>query len=475
MTNYCNKRGSLKSKLPGLFLIPVIVLLALTSCEDDESSIGAGLLPGGDFANFFSTDTFSLSMYTMYEDSVVANPETFFYRMGQAYSPRFGTSRADFVTELNLSSPWPGDGINSIDSVFLILRVRSVSTEESGPQFIELRENLERLDMEETYWSNRDVDQGRLLATVGINNIKADTTYRVPLSRAFGDYMLRDTSKLFISSTEPDFRSFFKGIWFRMNPFVLWDIEDPEDPDDPEEPEDSPFFISFDDPGDPGDPDDPPPGDNKVIPMLMMLESSVPSSSGILVYYTNADGFKREYSFVLSDRVVRYARYFHDFSTAEEGKEIPHINDFVKDTMVYQQQLFGTFVRIEIPGLDGLKEFEGGSVNKARLTIPVFIDEDEFTATNLPDRLIFRYTNSEGRRISVPDYFISPLFFSGTFSTSSRHYVFNIPAFIQKYLEGEIEDPVIEIFTTALNRRNVILKANDASVQPELQVSMTKF
>ena len=44
-----------------------------------------------------------------------------------------------------------------------------------------------------------------------INNIS------VALPVEFGEYLIRDTTKFFYSTTKPDFRSWFKGLYFQMS------------------------------------------------------------------------------------------------------------------------------------------------------------------------------------------------------------------------------------------------------------------
>lgn len=117
-------------------------------------------------------------------------------------------------------------------------------------------------------------------------------------------------------------------------------------------------------------------------------------------------------------------------------------------------------------------------MNKARLTVPVYLDDKIYKTTTVPTSLFLRYKTKNGSRFVVPDYNIDSnhAFFNGTLDTTALVYTFNIPAFVQGYLDdatGNIQ-PELEIFQGA-GTQNVILRANNNRIPPKFQFTYTKF
>ncbi|NSW95194.1 MAG: hypothetical protein HPY62_10860, partial [Bacteroidales bacterium] len=97
MTNYYPEYQKAKWIFP-LSIIPlslnnllliIILAFSLTSCEEDPTSIGTGLLPGEDFLEVRSTDTLSVFAYTEYDEATRTDKPTYSY-LGSVYDPYFG-------------------------------------------------------------------------------------------------------------------------------------------------------------------------------------------------------------------------------------------------------------------------------------------------------------------------------------------------------------------------------------------------
>jgi hypothetical protein len=84
-------------------ILPVFTLLTVvfSSCEQNPSKIGIGLLPDEDFVDIYSTDTLGIKAYTMYDEQSISADSTRMFAGGirDAY---FGTTNCDFVTQLRL-------------------------------------------------------------------------------------------------------------------------------------------------------------------------------------------------------------------------------------------------------------------------------------------------------------------------------------------------------------------------------------
>jgi hypothetical protein len=178
-----------------------------------------------------------------------------------------------------------------------------------------------------------------------------------------------------------------------------------------------------------------------------------------------------------------YNRVLRDFSTADPNKKIEHINDMnYRDTLSYMQYLNGVYTKLVFPGLDSLKKLLGSSkfsINKARITLPVYYDGDQFTVTTVPSSLRLRYKDSDSTKADVPDYDIgsSHAFFDGNLHKLDSTYYFNIPTFIQNYLEDKTNTikPELDVYQGAAGLKNVILKANASKTPVRFEMTYTKF
>jgi hypothetical protein len=221
-----------------------------------------------------------------------------------------------------------------------------------------------------------------------------------------------------------------------------------------------------------------------------MVSLSLSAQSTLSEYYNyitlfmhDANGPK-EYYFVLdaTNANARYNRYSHDLSTADSDKRIKHVNDNIKDTLSYLQYLNGVYTRINLPGLENLKnnpDYAKIAINKARLTIPVYFDGDNYVASKVPESLRLRYKSKSGKRYDVPDYYIdeSHTFFDGSLDSVKNVYTFNIPNFVQAYLKdatGSIK-PELEVYQSTTGTKNVIFKANDNKTTAKFEFTYTKF
>jgi hypothetical protein len=138
-----------------------------------------------------------------------------------------------------------------------------------------------------------------------------------------------------------------------------------------------------------------------------------------------------------------------------------------------------------MPGLADLKkdpEFVKVGVNKARLIVPVYFDDEGGTkhiSKSVPPSLQLRYKVKDGSKYDVPDYSIETTyhsFFDGQLDSVHQVYNFNIPAFVQAYLEDTENkvEPEVEIYQT-FGLRNAIFRANNNTRPVKFEFTYTKF
>lgn len=410
------------------YLLPLLAVMVLfTSCEEDPTDIGSGILPQADFSNMVSTDTFTIESYTRYIDTLRSLNPVYSY-LGSSYSPYFGLSSSDFVSQLWLYTSWPAAGAE-IDSLIFSFHIVDVVGEIAGDQEVNIYEVDEFMHLDSVYYTNRSVPVSQFLGSFTISQgTEGDTVMHVHLPLTMAEELIRDTTMLFLASDGDDFRNYFNGLYFEY-----------------------------------------PQSDNRHLLKLDLLGGY----SNITMYYKDTLENSRSFTFLFSPKAVIYNRYQHDYEAADPEKKIKYINQPVKDTMAYVQGMNGVFTRIVIPGLERLKDEMPAGINKARLFLPVYSNSTDFTEDLIPESIIARYVDSDGARRYLPDYLLNIEFFDGKYNAIDDRYVINIVNFVQQYLNGEVPDPAIEIVLSSFNVDNMIMKANDATVTPRIEIVYT--
>jgi|WetSurMetagenome_2_1015567.scaffolds.fasta_scaffold05603_3 hypothetical protein len=441
---------SILLKIFGFSLITGLVLIT-GSCEKQVLKIGSDLLPNGDFVSIHSSDTIRAYSYTMYNDSIRTDSPSTSY-LGQIFDPYFGTTTAGFVTQIRLGNAFDGVPI-TVDSVKLVLKVLSKNGGTSGINHsISFYEISDQIYNDTSYYSNTRLNLTKFkLTNILLPAFKVDTAFAVTLPGngiEFGNYLMRDTSMLFYSNSLPDFRSYFKGLYFEMDPSS------------------DPMLIS-----------------------LSLLSDQTSYYNFFTLYGHAADGTSKQYSFILDSKNANasYNRFTHDYSTATIGDKLIHRNTTYRDTVSYLQSLNGVYTKISLPGLEKLKSdktLASMAINRARLVVPFKFTKTAGTyyATSLPLTLRLRYKLSSGSRYDVPDYLMAPsldlahTFFSGAIDSVNNVYNFNIPAFVQGYLKDATNTvrPEVEIYQ-ADGLKNIVFKANNNKSPVKFEFTYTKF
>jgi len=422
-----------------------VMLFLVSSCEEDPTKMGRGILPNGDFVAIASSDTFHVKSWTMYTDSVRSDNQTTSY-LGQIYDPYFGTTTASFVSQVRLGAEWDYKQF-TIDSVKLFLKFLTVSGAAEQVHYLKFSEIDEQLYVDSAYYSGKDVPLTAFsISDILMPELQADTINNVVIDIPieFGARILTDTSMLFYNDSKPDFTSYFKGLFFELT--------SPEDP--------------------------------VMLSLTLVPQSSYGTYSNYFILYGHNEIDEVVYFHLLLDAVNRNAsfnRYIHKFDDAVPGKELLHINDTsFLDTLSYVQTMNGVYTKLEIPGLRALKEnpeMDDIAVNKARLIVPLVYDGDIYTNSTIPDQLYMRYQTNTGAKYIVPDYTLSPNFFDGTADTTNAVYKFNVATFVQGYLDDNtgLIEPELELFMSPTSKYNVILKANESHSPVKFEFTYTRF
>lgn len=438
-------------------LLRVVLILsvtaAFTSCKKELLSLGTDILPAGDIVSIKGSDSISVTSYTYYDDSTrTDNPFVSF--LGQDTDRYFGTTTADFVTQIRLGQEWPTDSLK-IDSVKLYLHFLSIKGGASDEvHYLRFSEIANQIYTDQPYYSIDNVQLSGYVSPdlplpLTLNKDTLNVALDVPLE--FAKHLIRDRSMLFYSNNKPDFRSYFKGLYFQILP----DVD----------------------------------------PVMLSISVAPPASLGnfynSFVFYMhdtiNTSESPVTYPIILdaTNKNAAYNRFKHDFTTATKGDRMIHRNTTFRDQLSYVQSLNGVYTKVVLPGLEKIKDdpsFDRIAVNRARLIVPVFWDSlpGQYISKTLPLSLLMRYSDN-GTKFFVPDYVnsstdVSHSFFDGTLDTINKQYKFNIPAFVQKYLDDETGHikPELEIFQTT-GTQNVIFEANNKQIPVKFDFTYTEF
>jgi hypothetical protein len=181
-------------------------------------------------------------------------------------------------------------------------------------------------------------------------------------------------------------------------------------------------------------------------------------------------------------RNAAFSRFSHDYLTADPGKMIKHINDGYRDTLSYLQSLNGVYTKIVLPGLAKIKNDASIgkiAINRAKLIVPVVFNGNQFKGSTVPAQLVLKYQTADGSSYVVPDWNIEPnaqTFYDGKVDTTARVYNFNIPAFVQAYLDDATNNVEPELGIYQLEgTNNVILKTNKNKTPIKFEFTYTKF
>lgn len=421
-----NPNGLVTGLLKYSTFLFIALSVMLASCNEDPLNIGKDLLPDDDFIAVYSTDTVKVRAYTMYNENSVSSDSTKMIA-GGIYDAYFGDTQCDFVTQIRLLDSLRKSVIN-IDSIFLRFIPSKISGDTAAVHYIRLYETGTELTDPDVYYSGQDPDTIKFLGEYPMPVLKADSSYSVRIDNSVAEYLFRDTAMFRPASKF--YKEFFKGLYFGIR--------------------------------------------SETSPVLITL-TAADNPLAITIYYHAADTIARSYSFVATERAVNYNRFTHDRTTAEPEKLITHVNDLVLDTAAYLQTFYGIYVRIDLPSLEAFRSIERLAVNKARIIAPVHIDGETYLESDMPTQILVRYRNSEGKEMAIPDLVHSLSYMDGTYYKDKDSYIFNITSFVQQYIEGEIDNPSVELFFPLSATKNVIFKANGNNPAFKLEFAYTIY
>ena len=380
-------------------------ILIFVGCKKPDSSIGLGLQPESDMLSLYHSDTLTLDMATVREDSLETTRLSTAV-LGRVFTPRIGWTTAGFATQLRLSAPGINFGANpQVDSLFLSLRYTGDTYGQLSDQSMLVHQLADSLSYDSSYYSNfspevthdvlNDVFQGPVSINPSADLIIGEDTIvsqiRLNMNPALGQTILDQDTSVF--QDNESWLNFFPGI-------VVSTM-----------------------------------GDG-------VGAAGIDVSSGLslmrLHYHNDSD--TSFYDFIISPLSARVNLFDQDYVGELSYLNIPQSDTaFVAgDKYLYVMSGSGLKIQLRIPYLNSINDSLGfeRAVQKAELILP--IDESFFDSRYPPHEQLFILTeNSEGASVSTPDQASLGVNIDGYYDSSSKEYHFNISRTIQQLLNRE--------------------------------------
>ena len=413
--------------LGGLFL--------LTSCDDEGTLIGENLQPQNDKFSVNYYDEFPVEVYTGSLDSLRTD-EIALAVAGEFIDPVFGTTNADFISQVRLSdelifSEYPP----VIDSLIVFLEVAGSYGDTNSIMEINVHELKKDIYPDSAYYSNLNQEGLYYENVVGSANYNAsDTLIKIYMNDAFAEKIIADTS---ILVSQDDFLQKFKGLYFTS------DIQ----------------------------------AGNGSLTNFNLL--SLSTEMVLFFHYPSSDTLFYFYNFSISQSSARINLYSHDFSTADPAYRISHLNDNIEDSVSYVQGLAGTFTKLKFSTLENWRDsllISPIAINKAELVVNLSTDDPYSSEYTPPEYLDIKTRDENGNFETVYDLILGREYFGGNLKEGI--YSFNITDFVHKYLTlpEYYNDPSVYIFVNADYYRadRAVLSGYNHSGKVELKMTYTR-
>ena len=433
----------------------VAASMLVVSCNED-SVIGLDVQPEGDLLNARTTDTVSITTFTVKEDSVKTDDlPSGTAVLGSYNDPVFGQTQASiysqFLLPTNLTS---GFGSNlTLDSVVLALAYESItpyygSVNDGDMQTVKVYQLTEALSKEGSYYSNEDKDvypypigsatfnpRPNPTDSVKVGSVKEKAQLRIRLDSTFGSMLLNAGSANLGSNTT--FLQYFKGLHIK--------------------PENSSQA----------------PGEGAIL-----YYNLLDAKSGVILYYKIGTAVQTPYRLVVNSSAARYGRFTHTYPSGGPVKS-QLSNPALGQQQTYVQSLGGLKTKLQFPYIADYRD-SGIVVNRAELVIkadPSYIS----TAYRAPEKLFIvpvTSTGTNGDLLSWPDFGEGASYYGGSYDAAAKEYRFNISHYIQGIISGTVTDYglYLTVSGSAVNAsRLVIGGGNNAAYEMQLRLTYTKL
>lgn len=414
----------------------LIVFTTLISCKKKDSSIGNSVLDENDLLNSAQVDTFSLTTFTILEDSAITDNPAYAV-LGSYNDPKFGTVDASFYTQFRLSGVNPNFGSDpiTIDSMVLGLEYVSYYGDLSS-QTVEVYQMTEDIDLDSTYYAfTTKTHTGIDLVEPGFNTFTpdpngitvigddtVDTQLRIRLKNSLAQTLIDEANSAGTNfTTNENFVNYFKGLHVRVNNGVQASGTG------------GVFYFNLNDP-----------------------------LSKMTIYYEQA-GTKKRFDFLINSECAD----FNHVDINNNGKPVQTvINDTVSGQNEFYAQAFKSRAVVKIPGLSGLPS--KAVIHKAQLILPIQYQNGA------------KYKPADELSVSVLyNGSLSGIGVLGLYDYSFKQYTIDVRNYVQAFVTKDVtSDELIvspRLFITSAERVIFNGPTTINKMKPKLIVTYTEF
>ncbi|MBI9054970.1 MAG: hypothetical protein JEY96_14195 [Bacteroidales bacterium] len=424
--NGLNKNKSKNKSLLFLGVISFAIILLISSCEEDPSSIGSDILPDGDKIVTLYDTTFSFHNQVFKKEPFITSNISH-HSLGISNDPYFGELKSQMASEFFYFALDTNMSTYYVDSLMLYLSVDSTYGSPQETVSFNVYELNTLIVDDSSHYSNESVSDLYSEADK-INEtfqVRGDTLLAFNLKNEFAQRLLSDTL-FYLSDTA--FKEEFKGL------AVV------------------PSIASASDLGG-----------------TFLVNIATTDTKIVLYYHTDTvDSLYFNYTFT---RGNRFTQYSYDYSSSEVNAYLTNPED-ENDDLIFIQGVDGISSRIEYTDLDTwLNENATYSILKAELITSVVNDQDIETFYP-PEKLSLNYAEEDSTIIYLEDY-TSTGMFGGSYNSTDEIYNFNISKHFSDIVNHNIEDHYLnfDVVNSYTSPHRVILKAGE---DIKMKVTYTK-
>jgi hypothetical protein len=370
-------------------------------CKKPETDLGRDLQTEDDLLALYQNDTTTVGFATVREDSL-ATGNLSSSVLGNMYLPGTGWHTASFACQLRLSAPDVDFGTGAVpDSLYLRLRYTGALFGRQAPVRFDVRELAEPVRIDSTYYSTR------LFATTGLNLVHPDQPalrfdpdaelqsgedtltgeLRIRLDPVFAQRLM-DAAAEGVFASNDAWLDYFDGLSVSLLPG-------------------SEGAAAFDLTG---------------------------GLSGMRLHYHNAED-TLVYDFVLNALSGRANLFRHTWSEELAGLNAAEDEEVTDAGWVVSGA--GAKLRIRLPHIASLNDFEGRAINRAELWLP--LDSAALDARfPPPDQLFVLMEDADGLPISTPDQNAPGITINGNLDPATGYYRFNLTSTVQQWVNGTL-------------------------------------
>jgi len=389
-----------------LFLTFSLLVAVTAGCRKPDGNIGLALQPEAELLAL-TTDTLPLSIEMVPVDSLRTDKRSRLL-LGSTIDPVSGLTEAWFSTELRLSQTSIDFGDNPVcDSVVFTLKHNAPSYGLIMDQQIKVEQLTDTLVFDTAYYANNRqqttginlVDATRQPVQMHPSNpllIGSDTLsaqVRIMLQTSFGQSILDADTTVFSSNVE--WRKWFKGLRVRSQS------------------------------GGGG---------------IVSLEPNVGVSYLRIHYHNTTD--TTSYDLLINSNSTRVTHFRHVWP--EPYAELNDSNVVEGTDQVVLLGCAGSYLRMNLSGLDTLDLPEGAVINRAQITLPVDMSPTKLSRPSF----LTAFLKNEGGGIELTPEATSPgVAYNGAFDPELEAYVINMPVYAQRRLNGEDNRPYVYLYS----------------------------